>query len=80
MAGRERKETQMMRERETARVYKIPELVEILGLSKVTLREYFKRGKIKARKIGRDWVVSAKNLDEYINAATNKQPRRQATA
>lgn len=54
------------------RLYRIPELESILGLSKVTLREYFKKGKIKARKMGRSWVVSAKNLDEYINGVTNR--------
>ena len=54
------------------KLYRIPELESILGLSKVTLREYFKKGKIKARKMGSSWVVSAKNLDEYINGATNK--------
>ena len=54
------------------RLYRIPELESILGLSKVTLREYFKKGKIKARKMGRSWVVSAKNLDEYSNGVTNR--------
>lgn len=56
---------------EPLKIYYIPELAEVLGLHKRTVLDYCEKGKIKARKVGRRWAVSADNLRDFINTATN---------
>jgi excisionase family DNA binding protein len=36
-----------------------------LGLAASTLRVQIRNGKLKARKIGRDWTVSEREVDRY---------------
>ena len=49
------------------KVYRIPELAEILGVTSRTVLDYCEKGKLKARKIGGRWVVSHDNLRAFIN-------------
>jgi excisionase family DNA binding protein len=58
-------------------VHKLPRAVEDLslaeaaersGLSPTTLRLQIHNGRLKARKRGRDWVVSAAQLENYLEA------------
>lgn len=49
------------------KLYDLDSIHEILGLSKVSIRAYIKRGLIKARKIGIKWYVTEKNLFDFIN-------------
>lgn len=49
------------------KLYDLDALHEMLGLSKVSMRSYIKRGLIKARKIGIKWYITEKNLNEFIN-------------
>jgi excisionase family DNA binding protein len=49
-------------------VYKLQELVEILGVSVRTLREYIKRGNLRAVKIGRNYLVRPQDLDDFLEA------------
>jgi excisionase family DNA binding protein len=41
------------------------EAAAILGLKPVTLRLQIANGKLRAEKIGRDWHVSAKEIERY---------------
>ena len=41
------------------------EAAEKLGLSPVTLRIQAERGTLKARKIGRDWMVTPAEVERY---------------
>ncbi len=43
------------------------QLVDILGLSMLTIRRYLKKEKIKAVKVGQRWYVSSKNLDKFLS-------------
>ncbi|MBA7529480.1 hypothetical protein ES705_21678 [subsurface metagenome] len=43
------------------------QLVEILGLSMLTVRRYLKKEKIKAVKVGQRWYISSKNLDKFLS-------------
>lgn len=41
------------------------EAAELLGLSPVTLRVQAERGTLRARKIGRDWMVTPAEVERY---------------
>ena len=43
------------------------QLVDILGLSMLTVRKYLKKEKIKAVKVGQRWYISSKNLDKFLS-------------
>ena len=49
-------------------VYKLVELAEILGVSVQTLREYIKRGELRAVKIGRNYLVRPQDLYDFLEA------------
>jgi excisionase family DNA binding protein len=49
-------------------VYKLQDLVDILGVSVRTLREYIKRGELRAVKIGRNYLVRPQDLDDFLEA------------
>jgi excisionase family DNA binding protein len=41
------------------------EAAAILGVTAATLRQQIARGRIKARKVGRDWTVTAAEVKRY---------------
>jgi excisionase family DNA binding protein len=43
----------------------IPEAAEALGLAPSTLRHQIKNGKLRARKVSRDWYLSAEEVERY---------------
>lgn len=55
------------------KMYTLPELVPILGISERGLVEMVRKGQIKARKLGHRWKVSRTNLIEFLNTPTNLQ-------
>jgi len=46
-------------------VLTLTEAAGLLGLSPITLRIQIRNGKLKARKLGRDWIVSRAEVDRY---------------
>ena len=46
-------------------IYKLQDLVEILQVSVRTLREYIKRGELRAVKIGRNYLIRPQDLDDF---------------
>ena len=48
------------------KIYKINDLIEILGVTRVTLIKYFREGKIRAFKVGNSWRITEEALMEYI--------------
>ena len=44
----------------------LQEAAEYAGLTKGTLHEYAKRGRLKAKKIGLYWVTTRIAIDEYL--------------
>ena len=46
-------------------MYTTTEAARALGLSPSTLRWQIKNGRIKARKNGRDWLISVEEVDRY---------------
>jgi len=54
------------------KLWSLPELSDILGVSEVSLRLYLKHGKLIGQKIGGRWFVSETNLKDFIE---NKQAK-----
>ena len=48
------------------KMYKLSELVPILGVTQRTLLSYVYSGRLKAVKIGNSWRVTEENLQHYI--------------
>jgi len=51
---------------EEKKVYTIEEIVDILQVTRRTVYNYIKSGRLKAVKIGKYWRVTAKALDEFL--------------
>ncbi|MBA7548797.1 hypothetical protein ES705_41265 [subsurface metagenome] len=46
--------------------FSVEELVAILPLTALTIRDYLRKGKLKGKKVGRLWHVSKRNLKSYL--------------
>ena len=46
----------------------LQEAAEYAGLTKASLNDYIKRGRLKAKKIGRFWVTTRAAVDEYLQS------------
>jgi predicted site-specific integrase-resolvase len=46
-------------------MFSIPEAAKELGLAPSTLRHQIKNGKLAARKVSRDWYVTADEIARY---------------
>lgn len=60
-----RKEMQSMA-KELMKVYTLEELVEVLQVTRRTLYNYIKAGKLKATKMGKYWRVTEENLRDFL--------------
>lgn len=60
-----------MTDLENIKLYTLPQVAKILGVTDRTAWNYVKAQKIKAVKIGGKWKVSEDNLREFINGGTN---------
>lgn len=54
----------------TIKVYTLEEVAEILQLTRRTLYNYIKDGKLKAVKIGKYWRVSEEVLQQFVTKGT----------
>jgi len=46
--------------------FSVEELVAILPLTALTIREYLRSGKLKGKKVGKLWHVSKRNLKLFL--------------
>ena len=56
---------------ETMKVYTLEELVDLLKVTKRTLYNYIRTGRLKAVKMGKYWRVTQKQLDAFLQAGEN---------
>ena len=56
-----------MKEIEGVKMFDLEELTEKLTLTKRTLYNYIKKGKLKSQKIGKCHFVSENNLRKFLN-------------
>ena len=54
-------------------VYTLEEIIELLGVTRRTLYNWIKDGKLKAFKAGREWRVTRKALDEFTQHGTEEE-------
>ena len=43
----------------------LPEAAALLGVTAATLRQQIANGKLRARKVGRDWTVTPREVERY---------------
>lgn len=61
-------------------LYSVDDLHELLGLSKMTIRAYFREGKLKGKKLGVQWYITEEAIREYFDEPEEapKKPRKRA--
>ncbi len=55
----------------------IPELAELLGISRIALYKKVKAGKIPAKKIGRDYIITDKTVNEILGKSLSDSKKKQ---
>jgi len=55
--------------------YTVKELADIMGLSRITIFKRIKAGKIKAEKIGRDYIIYKNDLKEMFSNNLTKDDK-----
>lgn len=58
----------MVKEIGDIKLYSMHDLNEYLGLKERTIGEWFRKGKLKGVKIGKEWHISEENLRKFLNA------------
>lgn len=53
------------------RAYDVQETAEKLNVTAQTIRNYVRRGRLKAQRVGRSLYISEKTLKEYLNGDKN---------
>ena len=56
----------------------IKQAAEIVDLSPITIRWHIGQGNIKAKKFGRDWMISTKTIDILLSRSKNKSLKETA--
>jgi len=54
-------------------LYSVDDLHELLGLSKMTIRAYFREGKLKGKKLGVQWYITEEAIREYFDEPVDQQ-------
>ena len=56
-----------MPEIENLKLYNLQEVAEILGIHYQTVRKLIQNGELKAKKIGKGYIVTSENLKQYVS-------------
>jgi excisionase family DNA binding protein len=54
--------------------YDVPGAAQVLGLKHETMRRWLRSGKVRGLRLGRDWRISERALDELAHKSTNQPP------
>ncbi len=49
-------------------IYNVKEISEIIGITQVTIREYIRQGKLRAKKIAGEWRITGDALRDFLSA------------
>lgn len=52
----------------------LQETADLLKLSEATTRRLIKAGDVRAIRIGREWRIAVRDLEEFLNAHANRAP------
>ena len=62
------------------RVFTIQEIMELLDVSEITIRRYYKNGKLKGQQVGNHFYITETALKEFLESKhTPKQKNTTAT-
>ena len=53
-------------------VYTVDDVAQSLDMHITTVREYIKRGELKASKVGRKYIITLDNYKDFINGNTHQ--------
>jgi excisionase family DNA binding protein len=56
-----------VKEIENLKLYNLQEVAEILGIHYQTVRKLIQNGELKAKKIGKGYIVTSENLKQYVS-------------
>jgi len=54
---------------DNSKLYSIRDLEKILPITPLTIRKYIREGKIKGRKIGKNWYVIKEDLEAFLEGS-----------
>lgn len=57
-------------------LFDVQEISERFSMHPITVRRYFRTGKLKGRKIGRRWFITEEALREYFKQGTEAGKRQ----
>jgi excisionase family DNA binding protein len=63
---------------ERSRPIGLSEAAQLLGVSHATLRAQVHRGRLRAVKVGRDWLVDRQEIDRYRREVQGQRGPRKA--
>lgn len=63
---------------EDLELYNVEELAQLFGVQEKSIRELFKKGKLKGRKLARRWYTTAEELREYFSTPEAEITRQEA--
>jgi len=49
-------------------IYNVKEVSELIGITQVTIREYIRQGKLRAKKIAGEWRITGDALRDFLSA------------
>jgi excisionase family DNA binding protein len=55
----------------------LQETADLLKLSEATLRGLIKDGDVRAIRIGREWRIAVRDLEDFLNSRANREPAAQ---
>jgi hypothetical protein len=62
----------MMNDEDKTRLISLPEAAELYGFNQRYLGNLVRKGRLKAQKIGKMWVTTPQNVEEYIESRQNR--------
>lgn len=62
-----------MEERE---FYSTTELAKLLGISRIAVFNRIKKGKIKAKKIGRSFIIAKKDIEDILSVGISEENKK----
>lgn len=56
-----------------SKVLKITEVSEMIGTTIPYTRELLRRGELKGKKVGKEWIIKREEVDKYLGITTNEE-------
>ena len=56
-------------------IYSVKEISESLGITQVTIREYIRQGKLRAKKIAGEWRITSDALMDFLSVDKAEKKR-----